>query len=171
MIVGVDVGGTFTDAILIDGERVFSGKSPSTPADQSEGVMDAVRMVLELAGAEPAQVKSLAHGMTVATNALLEGNGARTVLVTTAGFTDIVEIGRQNRADLYRLRERRPDPLAPPELRVGADERMGPDGVIKALSPDEARSVADRVAGLEAESVAVCLLHADRHPAHELSLG
>ena len=171
MIVGVDVGGTFTDAILIDGERVFSGKSPSTPADQSEGVMDAVRMVLDLAGAEPGQVESLAHGMTVATNALLEGNGARTVLVTTSGFTDIVEIGRQNRADLYRLRERRPDPLAPPELRVGADERMGPDGVIKALSPDEARSVADRVAGLEAESVAVCLLHADRHPAHEVSLG
>lgn len=171
MIVGVDVGGTFTDAILIDGERVFSGKSPSTPADQSEGVMNAVRKVLEMAGARPAQVKSLAHGMTVATNALLEGNGARTVLVTTAGFTDIVEIGRQNRADLYRLRERRPDPLAPPGLRIGAEERMGPDGVIKALEAEEAQAVAGRVAGLDAEAVAVCLLHADRHPAHEAALG
>jgi N-methylhydantoinase A len=171
LILGVDVGGTFTDAVLIGDGGVHSGKAPTTPEDQSIGVLDAVHAVLDEVGANPGDVTDFAHGMTVATNALLEGAGARTALVTTAGFTDIVEIGRQNRADLYRLRAARPAPLVPPELRVGVVERMGPDGVIRSLGPDQLKRLLDRIEALGVDSVAVCLLHADRHPEHEKLIG
>src|SRR3954449_5043071 len=103
MLLGVDVGGTFTDAVLVVGDRLHTAKAPSTPRDQSEGVMDAVRAALEAAGAEPGDIEIFAHGMTVATNALLEGNGARTALVATEGFCDLVELGRQARRAHYRL--------------------------------------------------------------------
>jgi len=103
VLLGVDVGGTFTDAVLAIEGRLHTGKAPSTPQDQSEGVMAAVGAVLERAGADAAEVERFAHGMTVATNALLEGKGARTALVATEGFTDLVELGRQARAHLYRL--------------------------------------------------------------------
>src|SRR6266480_1677513 len=103
MLLGVDVGGTFTDAVLAAGGRMYTAKAPTTPDDQSEGVLAAVRVALERAGASPEAVEQFAHGTTAATNALLEGKGARTVLVTTKGFEDLVELGRQNRADLYRL--------------------------------------------------------------------
>src|SRR3954470_22922376 len=95
MLLGVDVGGTFTDAVLVVGDRLHTAKAPSTPKDQSEGVMDAVTAALEAAGATPDDIEVFAHGMTVATNALLEGNGARTALVATEGFRDLVELGRQ----------------------------------------------------------------------------
>src|SRR5438270_7032920 len=103
MLLGVDVGGTFTDAVLFDGRRLHTGKAPSTPHDQSQGVLAAVREVLEQAGRGAEEVERFSHGMTVATNALLEGRGARTALIATEGFEDIVELGRQNRAELYRL--------------------------------------------------------------------
>jgi N-methylhydantoinase A/oxoprolinase/acetone carboxylase beta subunit len=83
MLLGVDVGGTFTDAVLVAGDRLHTAKAPSTPRDQSEGVMHAVQGALEAAGAQPADIELFAHGMTVATNALLEGEGARTALVAT----------------------------------------------------------------------------------------
>src|SRR5918994_6004551 len=133
MLLGVDVGGTFTDAVIASGGRLVTAKAPTTPHDQSEGVLAAVRGALERAGAGPEEVTAFAHGTTVATNALLEGRAARTVLVTTAGFEDVVELGRQARADLYRLCAAHPPPLVPPERRVGADERMGPDGPRRAL--------------------------------------
>ena len=170
-VLGVDVGGTFTDAVLVIEGRVFAGKSPSTPSDQSQGVMKAAAEVLAKAEISPGQVSVFAHGMTVATNALLEGRVARTALVATMGFTDIVEIGRQNRPQLYRLEARGPAPLAPPELRFELDERMGPDGVIREPSDVDLRALAEAVAASGAESVAVCLLHADRHPQHELLVG
>src|SRR4051794_18171335 len=170
MLLGVDVGGTFTDAVLVAGERLFTAKAPSTPKDQSEGVMDAVRAALEAAGAEAGDVEILAHGMTVATNALLEGNGARTALVATEGFCDLVELGRQARRELYRLCAAHPAPLAPPDRRFPAPERMGPDGVLRELTDDAAKALADEVAGCEPEAVAVCLLHAYRHPEHEQRL-
>ena len=103
MLLGVDVGGTFTDAVLFDGERVHTAKLPTTPQDQSRGVIGAVEEVLRRAGAAPGDVEVFAHGMTVGTNALLEERGARTALIATRGFADLLEIGRQNRADLYRL--------------------------------------------------------------------
>src|SRR5213078_1351372 len=130
---GVDVGGTFTDAVLVASGRLHTAKAPTTPADQSRGVMAAVEAVLASAGAAPADVRGFAHGMTVATNALLEGRGARTALVATEGFADIVELGRQARADLYRLCAAHPAPLVPPQRRVGAAERMGPAGVLRDL--------------------------------------
>jgi N-methylhydantoinase A/oxoprolinase/acetone carboxylase beta subunit len=171
MLLGVDVGGTFTDAVLVAGERLHTAKAPSTPRDQSEGVMHAVEGVLEAAGAQPGDVEVFAHGMTVATNALLEGRGARTALVTTEGFTDIVELGRQARRELYRLCAAHPAPLVPPERRFGAPERMGPDGVLTALEAGAAARLADDLAACEPEAVAVCLLHAYRHPEHERLVG
>src|SRR3954466_5275800 len=133
MLLGVDVGGTFTDAALIGGDRLITAKAPSTPGDQSEGVIAAVEAVLERAEAKPRDVERFVHGMTVGTNALLEGKVARTALVATAGFTDLEELGRQARPELYRLCAGHPPPLVPPELRIAACERCGPDGVIREL--------------------------------------
>src|SRR5918997_2728407 len=164
LLLGVDVGGTFTDAVLVAGGTVVTAKAPTTPEDQSRGVIAAVQGALERAGRRPDEVGAFAHGMTVATNALLEGRGARTALVATAGFTDVVELGRQARKDLYRLCAAHPAPLVPPERRVGAPERMGPAGVLRAL--EDPAAVAREVAALEPEAIAVCPLHAYRHPEH-----
>jgi N-methylhydantoinase A len=164
MVLGVDVGGTFTDAVLAGPGLLRTAKAPTTPGDQSEGVMAAVAAVLR----DGEEVERFAHGMTVATNALLEGRGARTVLAATAGFTDVVELGRQDRAELYRLCAAHPAPLVPPERRVGVPERLAADGtVLRELD----LACVDEVAALDPEAVAVCLLHADRHPEHERALG
>ena len=170
MLLGVDVGGTFTDAVLLGDGVLVTAKAPSTPEDQSLGVMAAVEAALARAGAEAREVTAFAHGMTVATNALLEGRAARTALIATEGFTDVVELGRQARAELYRLCAARPAPLAPPELRFGAPERMTPDGPLRALSADAARALAEQVGAAAPEAVAVVLLHAYRHPEHELAI-
>lgn len=167
MLLGVDVGGTFTDAVLVDAGRVVTAKAPTTPEDQSAGVLAAIRAALDRAGRSAADVEEFAHGMTVATNALLEGRAARTVLVATEGFTDVVELGRQARRDLYRLCVSHPAPLVPPERRVAARERTGPEGVLRALED----GVADEVAAHAPEAVAVVLLHSYRHPEHEQAIG
>jgi N-methylhydantoinase A len=171
VLLGVDVGGTFTDAVLAFDGRVVTAKAPTTPGDQSEGVMAAVGAALEKAGRSAEDVAEFSHGMTVATNALLEGRGARTVLVATEGFTDLVELGRQNRPELYRLCVARPSPLVPPELRFGVPERMTPDGALVRLTAEDAAAVAARVAESEAEAVAVVLLHSYRHREHERIVG
>lgn len=171
MLLGVDVGGTFTDAVLATDGRLFTAKSPSTPDDQSRGVIAAVEAVLSRAGREAREVRGFAHGMTVATNALLEGRYASTALIATGGFTDVVELGRQRRASLYRLCERGPEPLTPVERRFPAPERMGPDGVLVALDEDGADALARTVLTCEPEAVAVVLLHAYRHAAHERLIG
>jgi N-methylhydantoinase A len=167
MLLGVDVGGTFTDAVLAFDGRLITAKAPTTPEDQSAGVMAAVTAALERAQAKPDQVREFSHGMTVATNALLEGNGARTAFVATEGFTDIVALGRQDRPDLYRLCAARPQPLTPPERRFGAPERMTPDGPLRPLEGGAARTLANRVAESDPEAVAIVLLHSYRHPEHE----
>ena len=128
MLLGVDVGGTFTDAVVFDGLALHTAKAPTTPEDQSRGVLAAVDAALERAGAGRDQVEAFAHGMTVGTNALLEERGARTALVATDGFTDLLDIARQNRPDLYRLCAPKPAPLVDEGLRFGAKERIGPDG-------------------------------------------
>ncbi len=169
MLLGVDVGGTFTDAVLAFEGRLVTAKSPTTPADQSEGVIAAIEKALALAGRQASDVRTFAHGMTVATNALLEGRGARTAFVATEGFTDIVALGRQNRSELYRLCAARPPPLAPVALRFGAPERMGPDGPLRELTEDVAQALAGEIAAAHPppEAIAVTLLHAYRHPEHE----
>src|SRR3954464_14041632 len=155
MLLGVDVGGTFTDAALIAGDRLVTAKAPSTPDDQSEGVIAAVDAALEKAGASAGDVERFVHGMTVGTNALLEGKVARTALIATRGFTDLEELGRQARPELYRLCAGHPPPLVPPERRIAANERCGPDGVIEELDEQRLRKALE---GLEVEAVAVCFL-------------
>src|SRR4051794_24319563 len=166
MLLGVDVGGTFTDAALLDGDRLVTAKAPTTPDDQSRGVVDAVRAALRDAAVDAAAVERFVHGMTVGTNALLEGRIAKTALLATEGFTDLEELRRQNRANLYRLCVAHPAPIVPPELRVAVPERMGPDGLVRELDEDVLR---ERIAMLpeECESAAVCLLWGFLHTAHE----
>jgi N-methylhydantoinase A len=171
MLLGVDVGGTFTDAVLVDGEQMVTAKSPTTPGDQSEGVVAAVQAALQRAGASPGDVERFSHGTTVATNALLEGSVARTVFVATEGFTDLVALGRQNRPELYRLCTARPAPLVPEELRFPAPERMTPEGPLRPMTEAAARELAERIGRAGAESVAVTLLHSYAHPEHERLLG
>jgi N-methylhydantoinase A len=170
MLLGVDVGGTFTDAVLHDGARIHTAKSPSTPDDQSRGVMAAIEAVLDRAGAEASEIESFAHGMTVGTNALLEERGARTALVTTEGFADLLEIARQNRPRLYHLCAPKPAALIPPELRFGVRERVGPAGTIEPLAQETIDEIAREVAASGAESVAVCLLFSYLDPSHEARL-
>jgi N-methylhydantoinase A len=170
MLLGVDVGGTFTDAVLFDGRELHTAKAPTTPDDQSRGVIDAVEAVLGAAGADAGSVDGFAHGMTVGTNALLEERGARTALVATRGFEDVLEIGRQNRPSLYRLCAPKPTPLPAEDLRFGAPERVGPDGVIEELPEGWADELAESLRERGAESVAVCLLFSYLEPAHEATI-
>jgi N-methylhydantoinase A len=172
VLLGVDVGGTFTDAVLVGSDGlVHTAKAPSTPREQSIGVLSAIATVLERAVADAAEVERFAHGMTVATNALLEGRVARTALIATAGFTDLVELGRQARPRLYRLCEPGPAALVPSELRFGAPERMTPDGPLRALDQAAAGELVSELARSEPQAVAVVLLHSYVHPEHELLLG
>jgi N-methylhydantoinase A len=163
--VGVDVGGTFTDLVAVDAEgRVATHKLPSTPLDQSEGVAGALG---RLAG-EP--VSRFVHGTTVATNMLLERAGARVVLVATEGFTDVLHLGRQDRASLYDLTRHHPAPLVARGHAVGARERITPDGVQLALNDEAVDDVLARVRDLAPEVVAVALLHAYADDRHERRL-
>ena len=173
MLLGVDVGGTFTDAVLFDGSDLHTAKSATTPADQSLGVIAAVDAVLERAGAEARDVEGFAHGMTVGTNALLEERGARTALVTTAGFTDLLEIARQDRSSLYHLCEPKPAPLVASDLKLAVRERVGPRGELEPLDASSLDAVVERLSGEgddsppAAESVAICLLFSYLDPDHE----
>ena len=164
---GVDVGGTFTDVVILADGRLITAKVPSTPSDQSEGVLAGV----EAADFDSAQLGAFAHGMTVATNALLERRGARLALVTTEGFRDVIEIGRQNRPSLYDLTRDRPPALVPRELRFTVRERMGPDGEIEALDEESLAAAVEAVRDADVEAVAVCLLFAFLHPEHERRVG
>jgi N-methylhydantoinase A len=170
MLLGVDVGGTFTDAVLLDGGSVHTAKVPTTPREESAGVMRAVEAVLRRAGAASSDVEVFAHGMTVGTNALLEERGARTALVATAGFADLLEIGRQDRPELYRLCAPKPVPLVDPELKFEAAERVGAAGVVESLGEDEPERLAAAIEASGAESVAVCLLFSYLDPGHERAI-
>ncbi len=168
MLLGVDVGGTFTDAVLVSADgAVHTAKVPTTPSDQALGVLEAVSEVLARADAVPGDVSGFAHGMTVATNALLEGRAARTALIATAGFTDVIELGRQARPHLYRLCDSAPAPLVGAELRFAAPERCGPDGPLLVLDPAAADELVADVVAAAPEAVAVALLHSYAHPQHE----
>ena len=168
MLLGVDVGGTFTDAALIDDGSVHTAKVPTTPGDESAGVMRAIAEVLERAGAGAADVEVFAHGMTVGTNALLEERGARTALIATRGFADLLEIGRQDRPHLYRLCAPKPAPLVEPELRFEADGADRARGRRRRRSPtEEPERLAELLRERGAESVAICLLFSYLDPSHE----
>jgi len=158
---GADTGGTFTDVLVVDGERLVARKVPSTPADPAQALLAAT-----------VGVTHLAHSTTVATNAVLERRGGPTALLCTAGFEDVLEIGRQARPALYALHPRLVPPLVDAAHRLGVVERVGPDGVVLTVLTDaEIARVVDAVAALSVQSVAVCLLHGYVHPAHERRLG
>src|SRR6266545_126997 len=160
MLLGVDVGGTFTDAALLDGDRLHTAKVPCTPEDQSQGVIAAIEEVLDRAGAPASDLEAFTHGMTVGTNALLEERGARTALIATRGFADLLEIGRQNRPSLYRPCAPRPAALAERELRFEAAARISGDEIVKELTDAEVERLVKEITGCGAESVAICLLFA-----------
>ncbi len=170
MLLGVDVGGTFTDAVLLDDGAVHTAKVPTTPGEESEGVMAALAAVLAEAGAEPADIDLFAHGMTVGTNALLEERGARTALIATRGFGDLLEIARQDRPSLYHLCAPKPAPLIAPELKLEAAERTGPEGIVEPLGDGEPERLAAALETGGAESVAICLLFSYLDPTHERRL-
>ena len=164
--VGVDVGGTFTDvALSLDGELV-TAKVPSTD-DQSEGVAAGIEKACATAGVDPERVTEFSHAMTVSVNALLEGDGARTALVTTEGFRDALEIGRQTRPSLYDLDAEKPTPLVPRRRRFGVAERATPEGIERAVDGGELDALVADLRDADVESVAVCLLHAYAHPDNE----
>jgi N-methylhydantoinase A len=152
-ILGVDVGGTFTDAVALEGDRVRTAKV-LTAVRQEESVVAAARAT------GVGDVERFAHGTTVATNALLERKGARTAFVTTAGFEHLLHLRRQTRAHLYRLCAAHPEPLVPLDRSFGVRERIAPEGVLRQLELDSLPEI-------DAEAVAVCLLHAYRDPSHE----
>jgi len=162
---GVDVGGTFTDVALLAGGELTTAKVPTTD-DQSVGVVRGIETACERAGVDPADVTSFRHATTAAVNALLEGAGAETALVTTEGFGDALAIGRQDRPDLYDLDAEKPDPLVPRDRRFELVERATVEGIDEPVDPEEVRQIADSLEG-NCESVAVSLLHAYAHPENE----
>jgi N-methylhydantoinase A len=170
VLLGVDVGGTFTDAVVFDGRSLYTAKAPTTPDDQSRGVLTAIEAALDRAGAAASDVDGFAHGMTVATNALLTERGARTALIATAGFTDLLEIARQDRPSLYHLCAAKPASLIDREQRFGAAERIGPEGVIEPLAEPEIERLVGAVRECGAESVGICLLFSYLDPSHERAL-
>lgn len=171
--VGVDVGGTFTDAVLISEEtgETRTAKVPSTPSDPAVGFVNAVDRILK-DGLEPDQVSYLVHGTTVATNSLIEGTTPRTAFITTLGFRDMLEIGRQVRPSLYDIHFEKARPLVPRDLCFEVPERLDAEGnVLSALDEDRVQEIAARLSGEGVVSVAVCLLHSYLNPAHELRVG
>jgi N-methylhydantoinase A len=172
--VGVDIGGTFTDLILIDDATgdLTVGKVLTTPDDPSRAVAEVLSEALIRANAPPDQVQHVIHGTTLVTNAVIERKGARTALLTTRGFRDAYEIAREHRYDLYDLFLEMPAPLVPRHLRLEIDERIYADGTV-ARAPDE-RAVAALVAELRdkgIEAIAICFLHSYANPEHEQLVG
>jgi N-methylhydantoinase A/oxoprolinase/acetone carboxylase beta subunit len=170
VLLGVDVGGTFTDAVLLDDGAVHTAKVPTTPGEESDGVMAAIDAVLAAAEATADDIDGFAHGMTVGTNALLEERGARTALIATRGFADLLEIARQDRPSLYHLCAPKPTPLTAAELKLEAAERTGPEGIVEPLADGEPERLAAALEEGGAESVAICLLFSYLDPTHERRL-
>ncbi|MBI5878611.1 MAG: hydantoinase/oxoprolinase family protein [Chloroflexi bacterium] len=165
-LLGVDIGGTFTDFVLRRGQELIVHKLLSTPDDPSRALLQGVR---ELSLAPDGEI---IHGSTVATNALLERKGARTALITTRGFADVIEIGRQNRPLLYAFHQTKPAPLVARDWRIELGERLDYQGtVLGALDPAELPPALERMRTGGIESVAVCLLFSFVNPAHERMVG
>ncbi len=168
----VDIGGTFTDIVLLSGERRWVAKLLTTPRAPEVAVIEGARGVLEAAGLGFADVGLFVHGTTLATNAIIERKGARTALIATDGFRDVIEIADEGRFDQYDINIVKPVPLVPRELRFTVPERMDVHGAVR-LPLDEAavRAVARRLNELDIEAVAVALIHAYANPAHEERIG
>jgi len=170
--IGVDIGGTFTDVALEIGERRFTGKILTTPHAPEEGVLAALRSVIAEAGVEPGEVGVIIHGTKLATNALIERKGARTALLTTEGFRDVVEIRHENRFEQYDVNIDLPPPLVPRRLRLPVRERIDAQGeVLVALDESSVARAIEALAAQQVEAVAVGLLHSFTNPDHERRVG
>src|SRR5437867_6241127 len=170
---GVDIGGTFTDLVVIDETTATAhvGKVLTNPKDVAHGVEEGIHALLDEAGVSSGEVRAVVHGTTLATNALIEKKGARTALLTTEGFRDALEIGREGRYDMYDLFIDPPPPLVPRHLRREVPERLLADGSIaRALDEVAARRALAELAKDGVEALAICLLHAYVNPAHESRL-
>jgi N-methylhydantoinase A len=165
--VGIDIGGTFTDLVLIDdatGERAV-GKVLTTPEDPSEAVEEGLVELLDREGVAPDQLTTIIHGTTLVTNALIERRGASTALLTTEGFRDAVAIGTEHRYDMYDVFIEKPEPLVPRSLRYGVRERSLDDGsVMVELDEEQVRSICAELRGRGVQAVAVSFLHSFRNP-------
>ncbi len=167
---GIDIGGTFTDLVLLDeaGGQVTFAKTLTTYPDPTEGILNGVQEILAKTGLAPQAIGTIVHGTTLVTNAVIERKGAKTAVITTAGFEDVLEIGREFRYDIYDIFLEMPRPLAPRNLRFGVPERLDKTGqVLISLEESAIAEVAERVATAGAQSVAVCFLHAFANPVHE----
>lgn len=164
--VGVDTGGTFTDFVYWDGKSWNVLKIPSTPQNPAEAVIEGLKIIGKN------KKLDIVHGSTVATNALLERKGAKTALITNKGFEDIIEIGRQNREELYNLHYKKPEPLVPRNLRFGIKCRINKRGeILEDINPEELEKVVREILRENVESVAVCFLHSYANPEHEKAVG
>ena len=167
--IGVDIGGTFTDLVLSDaGGRTWFDKRSSTPAQPEQAVLDGIVALLRRAGLEPADLLEVLHGTTVGSNTLLQQSGARTGLITTKGFRDVLEIGRVRTPDMFDLQWDKPVPLVPRRLRAEVAGRIAADGsVIEPLDEDGLRTAAADLVAQDVQSIAICFINSYRNPAHE----
>lgn len=171
--IGIDVGGTFTDVVLVNDVtgRIWSTKVPTTPADRVVGAINGFRKILELSSCKSSDIGFIGHGTTMATNMIVEGKGAKTALITTKGFRDILEIrrvSRHDRADLYDLQFENPKPLVQRRWRLEVSERLRHDGSIETpLDLEALKTIAERIKDSDIEAVAICFLHSYVNPAHE----
>ena len=171
---GIDIGGTFTDLVIHDPRdgRAIIWKESTTPDDPARGALEGMRRVLEKAGAMPGQIGRVVHATTLFTNALIERKGARTGLLTTAGFADVLEIARERKYELYDLFIEMPKPIVPRPWRREAKERLAPDGTVEiALDVEAALAEVGMLVDQGVESLAICLLHSYANPVHERAIG
>ncbi|GJM17603.1 MAG: N-methylhydantoinase A [Thermodesulfobacteriota bacterium] len=162
--IGIDTGGTFTDFVFFDGESITIHKVPSTPNDPSKAIISGIE---EMLGNGQLDLH-IVHGTTVATNALLERKGARIALITTKGFEDVIQIGRQNRGELYDVFWEAPLSLVPPSLRFGITERTNFEGkIIKSVDKSEVLNLCKKIKQLDIEGIAICFLHSYANPKNE----
>ncbi|MEH6391899.1 MAG: hydantoinase/oxoprolinase family protein [Sulfitobacter sp.] len=165
---GVDIGGTFTDVVLEGGNEVFSTKVLTTYDAPENAILDGLSQVCGKAHINPAEITQIIHGTTLATNALIERRGARTALITTEGFRDVIEMRTESRFEQYDLNLTLPEPLLPRQRRYTLRERVGADGdVLVALDRNDIESLADELALAGYDSVAIGFLHSYLNPAHE----
>jgi len=170
--VGADIGGTFTDVALLGSDgSIATAKVSSTPDDYGVAIIDGVMRLVQERGLTAADVEGVVHGTTVATNAILQRKGARTALITTAGFRDVLELARLRYTRLYDINFVKARPLVPRRLRFVVDERMGPRGEVRMpLDDGNARAVVERIRAADVEALSICLLHSYANPVHERRL-
>ncbi|MBW1738839.1 MAG: hydantoinase/oxoprolinase family protein, partial [Deltaproteobacteria bacterium] len=168
---GCDIGGTFTDFVLLNDEtgEMRINKCLTTPSDPSDAVEQGIRELEEKTPDIVGKLDEVIHGTTLVINSIIERKGAKTGLITTRGFRDVLELGREIRYAPYDIFAEFPKPLVPRRFRLEVDERIRSDGtVIKALDPGEARKIVTQLLEIGVESISVCLLNSFENPAHEL---